>query len=96
MTVTRSVSLPRGRRNLQFDLVYSDSAIPQHYRSQNSFDDARCDVLTFEIEHVDAATLEKLEKHGVVCEPKASTIMIIQVSISSLCQPSPCFDNFIL
>ncbi|XP_048562338.1 phosphoribosylaminoimidazole carboxylase, chloroplastic isoform X2 [Triticum urartu] len=38
----------------------------------------RCDVLTFEIEHVDAVTLEKLEKQGVVCEPKASTIMIIQ------------------
>ncbi|GJN06356.1 hypothetical protein PR202_ga24078 [Eleusine coracana subsp. coracana] len=28
-----------------------------------------------EIEHVDAATLEKLEKQGVDCEPKASTIM---------------------
>lgn len=38
----------------------------------------RCDVLTVEIEHVDAVTLEKLEKQGVVCEPKASTIMIIQ------------------
>jgi phosphoribosylaminoimidazole carboxylase len=33
-----------------------------------------------EIEHVDAATLEKLEKQGVDCEPKASTITIIQVS----------------
>ncbi|XP_062195557.1 phosphoribosylaminoimidazole carboxylase, chloroplastic-like isoform X2 [Phragmites australis] len=38
----------------------------------------RCSVLTVEIEHVDAATLEKLEKQGVDCEPKASTIMIIQ------------------
>ncbi|XP_062215696.1 phosphoribosylaminoimidazole carboxylase, chloroplastic-like isoform X2 [Phragmites australis] len=38
----------------------------------------RCGVLTVEIEHVDAATLEKLEKQGVDCEPKASTIMIIQ------------------
>lgn len=40
----------------------------------------RCGVLTVEIEHVDAATLEKLEKQGVDCEPKASTITIIQVS----------------
>ncbi|CAD6343515.1 unnamed protein product [Miscanthus lutarioriparius] len=38
----------------------------------------RCGVLTVEIEHVDAATLERLEKQGVDCEPKASTIMIIQ------------------
>ncbi|KAK4778116.1 hypothetical protein SAY87_018303 [Trapa incisa] len=38
----------------------------------------RCDVLTVEIEHVDADTLEKLEKRGVDCEPKASTIRIIQ------------------
>ncbi|KAF8663274.1 hypothetical protein HU200_055884 [Digitaria exilis] len=37
-----------------------------------------CGVLTVEIEHVDAATLEKLEKQGVDCEPKASTISIIQ------------------
>uniref|UniRef100_A0ACD5VDQ1 Uncharacterized protein n=2 Tax=Avena sativa TaxID=4498 RepID=A0ACD5VDQ1_AVESA len=57
-----------------------------HEHVVGSFDDGdtvrefakRCDVLTFEIEHVDAATLEKLEKQGVVCEPKASTIMIIQ------------------
>lgn len=39
----------------------------------------RCDVLTIEIEHVDAATIEKLEQQGVDCEPKASTIRIIQV-----------------
>ncbi|CAL4958809.1 unnamed protein product [Urochloa decumbens] len=38
----------------------------------------RCGVLTVEIEHVDAATLVKLEEQGVDCEPKASTIMIIQ------------------
>ncbi|CAD6240310.1 unnamed protein product [Miscanthus lutarioriparius] len=38
----------------------------------------RCGVLTVEIEHVDAATLERLGKQGVDCEPKASTIMIIQ------------------
>ncbi|CAM0880253.1 unnamed protein product [Alopecurus aequalis] len=57
-----------------------------HEHVVGSFDDGdtvrefakRCHVLTFEIEHVDAATLEKLEKNGVVCEPKASTIMIIQ------------------
>ncbi|KAF5180823.1 N5-carboxyaminoimidazole ribonucleotide synthase [Thalictrum thalictroides] len=35
-------------------------------------------VLTVEIEHVDVATLEKLEQHGVDCQPKASTIRIIQ------------------
>ncbi|CAO2205244.1 unnamed protein product [Urochloa humidicola] len=38
----------------------------------------RCGVLTVEIEHVDTATLAKLEEQGVDCEPKASTIMIIQ------------------
>jgi len=40
----------------------------------------RCGVLTVEIEHVDVDTLEKLEKQGVDCQPKASTIRIIQVS----------------
>lgn len=40
----------------------------------------RCGVLTVEIEHVDVETLEKLEKQGVDCQPKASTIRIIQVS----------------
>ncbi|KAF7805215.1 Phosphoribosylaminoimidazole carboxylase, chloroplastic [Senna tora] len=51
-----------------------------------SFDDSatveefakRCGVLTVEIEHVDVATLEKLEQQGVDCQPKASTIRIIQ------------------
>ncbi|TYI02754.1 hypothetical protein ES332_A11G289300v1 [Gossypium tomentosum] len=51
-----------------------------------SFDDSatveefakRCGVLTVEIEHVDVATLEKLEQQGINCEPKASTIRIIQ------------------
>ncbi|KAF7852148.1 hypothetical protein BT93_L0538 [Corymbia citriodora subsp. variegata] len=51
-----------------------------------SFDDSatveefakRCGILTVEIEHVDAASLEKLEQHGVDCQPKASTIRIIQ------------------
>ncbi|CAN6835215.1 unnamed protein product [Brassica oleracea] len=52
----------------------------------DSFDDKatveafakRCGVLTVEIEHVDVETLEKLEKQGVDCQPKASTIRIIQ------------------
>ncbi|KAG2309271.1 hypothetical protein Bca52824_029019 [Brassica carinata] len=52
----------------------------------DSFDDSatveafakRCGVLTVEIEHVDVETLEKLEKQGVDCQPKASTIRIIQ------------------
>ncbi|XP_050226055.1 phosphoribosylaminoimidazole carboxylase, chloroplastic isoform X2 [Mercurialis annua] len=38
----------------------------------------RCGVLTVEIEHVDVATLEKLEKEGVDCQPKAATVRIIQ------------------
>uniref|UniRef100_A0A7N0TCT9 phosphoribosylaminoimidazole carboxylase n=1 Tax=Kalanchoe fedtschenkoi TaxID=63787 RepID=A0A7N0TCT9_KALFE len=38
----------------------------------------RCQVLTVEIEHVDVITLEKLEEQGVDCQPKASTIRIIQ------------------
>lgn len=38
-------------------------------------------MLTVEIEHVDVATLEKLEQQGVDCQPKASTIRIIQVSL---------------
>ncbi|URE25528.1 AIR carboxylase [Musa troglodytarum] len=51
-----------------------------------SFDDGdtvhefakRCGVLTVEIEHVDAVSLEKLELLGIDCQPKASTIRIIQ------------------
>ncbi|XP_057470699.1 phosphoribosylaminoimidazole carboxylase, chloroplastic-like isoform X2 [Actinidia eriantha] len=39
---------------------------------------ARCGVLTVEIEHVDAETLERLERQGIDCQPKASTIRIIQ------------------
>ncbi|KAG0461480.1 hypothetical protein HPP92_021777 [Vanilla planifolia] len=38
----------------------------------------RCGVLTIEIEHVDAVTLEKLEQQGVDIQPKPSTIRIIQ------------------
>ncbi|GMY20673.1 phosphoribosylaminoimidazole carboxylase, chloroplastic-like isoform X1, partial [Fagus crenata] len=52
-----------------------------------SFDDSatvcqfakRCDVLTVEIEHVDVETMEMLEQIGVDCQPKASTIRIIQL-----------------
>lgn len=39
----------------------------------------RCGVLTVEIEHVDAVALEKLEQQGIDCQPKASTIRVIQV-----------------
>ncbi|KAJ0970398.1 hypothetical protein J5N97_023275 [Dioscorea zingiberensis] len=38
----------------------------------------RCDVVTIEIEHVDAVMLEKLEQQGIDCQPKAFTIKIIQ------------------
>lgn len=50
------------------------------YLHANSLLVVRCGVLTVEIEHVDVATLEKLEQQGVDCQPKASTIRIIQVS----------------
>ncbi|XP_059440282.1 phosphoribosylaminoimidazole carboxylase, chloroplastic isoform X1 [Corylus avellana] len=61
------------------------SALAYHHMV-GSFDDSatvrefakRCGVLTVEIEHVDVATLEMLEKQGVDCQPKASTIRIIQ------------------
>ncbi|KAI3757624.1 hypothetical protein L6452_05166 [Arctium lappa] len=57
-----------------------------HHHMVGSYDDSttveefakRCGILTVEIEHVDADTLEKLEKQGVDCQPKASTIRIIQ------------------
>uniref|UniRef100_A0A5B7BW77 phosphoribosylaminoimidazole carboxylase n=1 Tax=Davidia involucrata TaxID=16924 RepID=A0A5B7BW77_DAVIN len=57
-----------------------------HYHMVGSYDDSttveefakRCGVLTVEIEHVDVATMEKLEQQGVDCQPKASTIRIIQ------------------
>ncbi|XP_061371352.1 phosphoribosylaminoimidazole carboxylase, chloroplastic-like [Gastrolobium bilobum] len=57
-----------------------------YHHMVGSFDDSttveefakRCGLLTFEIEHVDVALLEKLEKQGVNCQPKASTIRIIQ------------------
>ncbi|XP_055831393.1 phosphoribosylaminoimidazole carboxylase, chloroplastic-like isoform X2 [Solanum dulcamara] len=50
---------------------YDDSATVEEFGK-------RCGVLTVEIEHVDVATLEKLEQQGVDCQPKASTIRIIQ------------------
>ncbi|KAI5659979.1 hypothetical protein M9H77_28772 [Catharanthus roseus] len=50
---------------------YDDSATVEEFAK-------RCGVLTIEIEHVDAATLEKLEQQGVDCQPRASTIRIIQ------------------
>ncbi|XP_057476263.1 phosphoribosylaminoimidazole carboxylase, chloroplastic-like [Actinidia eriantha] len=57
-----------------------------HYHMVGSYDDSatveefakRCDVVTVEIEHVDVATLVKLEQQGINCQPKASTIRIIQ------------------
>ncbi|CAO2841563.1 unnamed protein product [Amaranthus hypochondriacus] len=50
---------------------FNDSATVEEFAK-------RCDVLTVEIEHVDAASLDKLEQQGVECQPKASTIRIIQ------------------
>ncbi|GAB2223222.1 hypothetical protein Droror1_Dr00017360 [Drosera rotundifolia] len=51
---------------------FNDSAIIAEFSK-------RCDIVTTEIEHVDVATLKKLEEQGVDCQPKASTIRIIQV-----------------
>lgn len=42
----------------------------------------RCGLLTVEIEHVDAVTLELLEQQGIDCQPKASAIRIIQVRLA--------------
>ncbi|KAK6940620.1 ATP-grasp fold, ATP-dependent carboxylate-amine ligase-type [Dillenia turbinata] len=50
---------------------FNDSATVQEFAK-------RCGVLTVEIEHVDVATLEMLENEGIVCQPKASTIKVIQ------------------
>ncbi|KAI8556234.1 hypothetical protein RHMOL_Rhmol05G0236600 [Rhododendron molle] len=57
-----------------------------HCHVVGSYDDSvtveefakRCSVLTVEIEHVNVATLEKLEQQGLDVQPKASTIRIIQ------------------
>ncbi|KAF1880796.1 hypothetical protein Lal_00011856 [Lupinus albus] len=76
-----------------------------YHHMVGSFDDSatveeftkRCGVLTVEIEHVDVATLKKLEKQGVSCQPKASTIRIIEdkylqkVHFSQLGVPLPEF-----
>ncbi|KAH8491133.1 hypothetical protein H0E87_023319 [Populus deltoides] len=51
---------------------FDDSATVQEFAK-------RCAVLTVDIEHVDVATMEKLEQQGVDCQPKASTIRIIQI-----------------
>ncbi|KAJ0758084.1 putative phosphoribosylaminoimidazole carboxylase [Helianthus annuus] len=52
---------------------YNDSAKVEEFAKS-------CGILTVEIEHVDADTLEKLEKQGLDCQPKASTIRIIQIN----------------
>ena len=39
---------------------------------------ALCDVLTMEIEHVNAEMLQKLEARGVQVEPSSRTILTIQ------------------
>ncbi|KAG5549803.1 hypothetical protein RHGRI_014944 [Rhododendron griersonianum] len=57
-----------------------------HCHVVGSYDDSvtveefakRFSVLTVEIEHVNVATLEKLEQQGLDIQPKASTIRIIQ------------------
>ncbi|KAL4580610.1 hypothetical protein LXL04_016810 [Taraxacum kok-saghyz] len=72
--------------NILDPLVNCPASTICHHHMVGSFDNSttveefakRCDILTVEIEHVDADTLEKLEKQGVDCQPKASTIRIIQ------------------
>ncbi|KAL0555785.1 hypothetical protein IC582_004283 [Cucumis melo] len=67
-------------------LVNCPASSLAYYHMVGNFDDSntvqefakRCDVLTVEIEHVDVATLEILEQQGVDCQPRASTIRIIQ------------------
>ncbi|KAK9169506.1 hypothetical protein Syun_001646 [Stephania yunnanensis] len=68
-------------------LVNCPASALSHHHVLGSFDDdaavqdftKRCGVLTIEIEHVDVATIEELEQKGIICQPKASTIQIIQV-----------------
>lgn len=88
-----SSSIPNGT---QSDRLGADGELPAnalaHDHVVGSYDDSatveefekRCGVLTVEIEHVDVDTLEKLERQGVDCQPKASTIRIIQVGLSIL------------
>ncbi|XP_023550034.1 phosphoribosylaminoimidazole carboxylase, chloroplastic-like isoform X1 [Cucurbita pepo subsp. pepo] len=67
-------------------LVNCPASSLAYYHMVGNFDDSttvqkfakRCDVLTVEIEHVDVATLEILEQQGIDCQPRASTIRIIQ------------------
>ncbi|KAJ6842243.1 phosphoribosylaminoimidazole carboxylase, chloroplastic isoform X1 [Iris pallida] len=62
------------------------ASVVSDYHVIGKFDDGetvrefakRCQVLTVEIEHVDADALDKLEQQGIDCQPKASTIRIIQ------------------
>ncbi|XP_023549739.1 phosphoribosylaminoimidazole carboxylase, chloroplastic-like isoform X1 [Cucurbita pepo subsp. pepo] len=67
-------------------LVNCPASSLAYYHMVGDFDDSntvqefakRCEVLTVEIEHVDVATLEILEEQGIDCQPRASTIRIIQ------------------
>lgn len=67
-------------------LVNCPASSLAYYHMVGNFDDSntvqefakRCEVLTVEIEHVDVATLEILEQQGIDCQPRASTIRIIQ------------------
>ena len=42
-------------------------------------DRCRCNILTFEIEHVNVDALEEAERRGVYVEPRAATVAVIQV-----------------
>ncbi|KAH9752473.1 hypothetical protein KPL71_014696 [Citrus sinensis] len=55
-----------------------DSARPEVHNFELPVAVVACGVLTVEIEHVDVAIMEKLEQQGVDCQPKVSTIRIIQ------------------
>ncbi|GMY20656.1 phosphoribosylaminoimidazole carboxylase, chloroplastic-like isoform X1, partial [Fagus crenata] len=54
------------------------SSLSYHHMVGSFDDSATMYVLTVEIEHVDVETMEMLEQLGVDCQPKASTIRIIQ------------------
>ncbi|KAG5549806.1 hypothetical protein RHGRI_014944 [Rhododendron griersonianum] len=54
---------------------YDDSVTVEEFAKSLVY---RFSVLTVEIEHVNVATLEKLEQQGLDIQPKASTIRIIQ------------------
>ncbi|GFS30237.1 phosphoribosylaminoimidazole carboxylase, putative [Actinidia rufa] len=57
---------------------YDDGPTVEEFAKRFALIGTRCGVLTVEIEHVDAETLERLERQGIDCQPKASTIRIIQ------------------